>query len=362
MIFKTLFSNLAKIFLVSAIVLPLTAQAYDTGKQYYIDYKTFKSVFNQKATQAHDAYRLSNPLVPYYYYVDVLPKLYPIQLFPDKMPHSMYEIDFNDAEYMPIQYLMFNAEDYEKIIQKTTALTEKFFKGDLTKLYNQMYISFKYMDENGEAFINMMEKTDEGVEKCINYSKTMVDSVKDGRVPKPSEALNYQNSDLGLYSPYIASSDNNVSIMQRHLRTFTSSEYNNFENYIEELRHQVKLIQKDLFTLQKKIAAGKEEKLSGYAALDEGIGKYLENIIALCDHAIELWNSRLDKGTIHGRVFTGDLHLKYNHLVLSYNGKAAIYRSPWYKAFAKCVKAFNDARMECRRIDKDKGREIQMMK
>ena len=58
----------------------------------------------------------------------------------------------------------------------------------------------------------------------------------------------------------------------------------------------------------------------------------------------------------------GNIDLKYKHFEPTVTKKRAIYRSQWIKGYAKCVSAFNNARTECRKEDKIKGTEINLMK
>ena len=81
-------------------------------------------------------------------------------------------------------------------------LTNRMFEaGSPLKLYSDMFFSFKYMDENGDAFIKIMQETDLGIEKCLKYTDTMVSQMRQGKIPQPMDALSYDGSLLYQNSP-----------------------------------------------------------------------------------------------------------------------------------------------------------------
>ena len=218
------------------------------------------------------------------------------------------------------------------------------------------------MDENGDAFIRIMQETDLGIEKCLKYTDTMVSLMRQGKIPQPMDALSYDGSLLYQNSPQFNYAFNSVSVMDSHLRGFDSSDYDSLETNVENIRTEAGLINDRLEKLYKDITKSKYEQLSGYEALYKAFSGYLKNINTLCDSIQSLWKSRSDTGTTHGKIFTGNIDLKYKHFEPTVTKKRAIYRSQWIKGYAKCVSAFNNARTECRKEDKIKGTEINLMK
>ena len=362
--FKLLLKCFTSAALAAAVMFPATSSATISGSKPLVQYSKLKAVFNEGAASAAHSLEIGKAETIYAYDV-ARSKLQGMEyeILPAKIPRNIFEIDFDDNEFNQIQALLFYAEDFIKIQHSLLDLTNRMFEaGSPLKLYSDMFFSFKYMDENGDAFIKIMQETDLGIEKCLKYTDTMVSQMRQGKIPQPMDALSYDGSLLYQNSPQFNYAFNSVSVMDSHLRGFDSSDYDSLETNGENIRTEAGLINDRLEKLYKDITKSKYEQLSGYEALYKAFSGYLKNINTLCDSIQSLWKSRSDTGTTHGKIFTGNIDLKYKHFEPTVTKKRAIYRSQWIKGYAKCVSAFNNARTECRKEDKIKGTEINLMK
>lgn len=353
--FKFLTKSLTAAVFAASVMIPSVSDAYISGNKMLVKYQDFKNAFNQNAGSIGRSLSVSTVSVLDF---EKAGNSLRLAIFSPVYPDNVYDMDFDDQEYMNIQDVLYYGQEFDALRHELIAFNESLFTGNVMKFLSETYLSFKYMDEKGDEFIRFMEEVDTGVEKCIKYSATIPEQVGRGKVPQFSDALGYEGSFLFQYTPALSLNFNSVSAMDAHLRKFVSSEYDGLEDSMSKLKAQTAQLREKLEAVHQKTVKAKTPQLQGYTDLYQGFSSYLNSVDALADSISAKWKSRLDTSTVHGRVYTGKMNFPYHHMEPAVTKQRAMYRGSWIKAYSKCVNAFNRGRSAAQQVDKNLGVQI----
>ncbi len=201
---------------------------------------------------------------------------------------------------------------------------------------DEVATNLDYLEKSGE-FAAAMTAFDQGIQKCLDYCAGMENMMYED-VLLPDQLLR----ETGLEKVWHTTYFNTVAAVNGHITPFnTKDDFLKFaektERYIQDLKMLKVRLPEWYATASKTLAA------HGFTITFDSMNSGIDKLIKQLGEYKALYESRKDKSTVHGTIFTGSMDLPYHHLQPGKGADGgAIYKQKYLSAANKCVTAYND--------------------
>jgi hypothetical protein len=254
---------------------------------------------------------------------------------PPFMP-DLSEIEFQNGSEASITQMWKALKEITYYHNDILETLEKLKKEEIPRTFGAMNSIYRYLDKQTD-FLSSMTTYDKGIEYCLKYSEKIptADPIWEG---DGNQMLIKAKIDDLWHTVYF----NNVTVIQSQIRPFNVDPHfkdleKRLKDYIFVFKNYKRLVNEWYGAFGAKTAAAEK-----FAVLQQAYVGFLDTVVSELQKMAELYDSRLDAGTVHGRIITGKIELPYGHIKLNTGeGGAVIYTNAYLKATAKCQNAYN---------------------
>ncbi len=270
---------------------------------------------------------------------------------------DLSEIEFSDGSESSITAMWKALKEVTFHHNEITETLERLKKDEIPKVHIAMNSVYSFLDQQNE-FLTNMSAYDRGIQKCLDMAGD-IPSADPKRYANGNQMLIDAKLDSIWHTVYF----NKVQVVQSQIRPFNvDPRYKDLDKRIKDYIFVFKN-NKRLVNEWYAVYASKTVAADKFAVMQQAYAEFLDKIVSELEKTAALYESRLDTGTVHGKIITGKIDFPYDNVKLNTGeGGAVIYPNPYLKAASECINAFNNGWKKRTKDDPDALNYYQQLK